>query len=237
MPTTAIRRPWRISSPRWCATGPKLTVRLLLWDYSVLYANERELFPQRHAGLEHARPGPALRSTTPCRSAPRSIRSWSSSTMRWRFPAASISPSGAGTRRTACAGQSAGASIRPASPTVRSTTCRPWWTGRRRARSAAWRGRAGCARPASGSQATRSPAIRWPDSVAPDFVDVRRRYRPHPAALRGARRRCAKSSGCFSTRSMPPSGRSISKTSSSPAPRSRSAWRSACASGRRSRRS
>ena len=25
---------------------PKLTVRLLLWDYSVLYANERELFPR-----------------------------------------------------------------------------------------------------------------------------------------------------------------------------------------------
>src|SRR5438132_14328543 len=29
---------------------PKLIVRLLLWDYSVLYANERELFPRLTLG-------------------------------------------------------------------------------------------------------------------------------------------------------------------------------------------
>jgi len=31
---------------------PKLVVRLLLWDYSVLYANERELFPRLTLGCK-----------------------------------------------------------------------------------------------------------------------------------------------------------------------------------------
>ena len=68
---------------------PELTVRLLLWDYSVLYAFERELFPQFALQLEHAGAGAALPRRRARRSAARSIRRSSWSTTRWRFPAGS----------------------------------------------------------------------------------------------------------------------------------------------------
>ena len=39
---------------------PELSIRLLLWDYSVLYMLERELLPVLGAALEHAAAGRAL---------------------------------------------------------------------------------------------------------------------------------------------------------------------------------
>ncbi len=64
-PTTAFRKASPISSARWSSERPRAAIYLLVWDYSLLYAMERELLPafsmrwrmpRRHPVLPGRRP-------------------------------------------------------------------------------------------------------------------------------------------------------------------------------------
>ena len=140
---------------------PKLIVRLLLWDYSVLYANERELFPHVTLGWSTPEPGP-LRPRR--RGAVRLLAAPEAGDRRrcgrvLRRPRRDDPALG---HARACGRPCRNASIPPASPTGRSMTCRPWSTGRPPARSAGSHAPAGCARPASASRRRNQPTCRGP---------------------------------------------------------------------------
>jgi phosphatidylserine/phosphatidylglycerophosphate/cardiolipin synthase-like enzyme/uncharacterized membrane protein YdjX (TVP38/TMEM64 family) len=149
---------------------PKLTVRLLLWDYSVLYANERELFPSVTLGWNTPdRVRFALDDAVPFGSSQHqklvvvddcvafsggldvTIRRWDTSDHALDNPHR-VDPAGKPYRpfhdvQAAVAG--------PAARAIGGIARARWMcaTGER-------------------VQAVKSPAGAWPDSVVPDFTDV-----------------------------------------------------------------
>ena len=121
--------------------------------------------------------------------------------------------------------RSAPASIRPGSPTARSTTCRWWSTARPRARSASSRASAGRAATGERDAAIAPHRRRLAGSVAPDFTDVEVGI-ARTLPVYGDQRGGARGRGAVPRHDRArPSTRSTSRTSSSPAPR----WRSALA--------
>ena len=89
-PEDAIRPSWRAFLGALVASARHSRCCLLLWDYSLLYATEREPFPLAGAAVEDAARACTSASTTRCRSAPPSIRRSSSSTDAWLSLAAWI---------------------------------------------------------------------------------------------------------------------------------------------------
>ena len=167
---------------------PELEIRVLVWNLSVLHAPGASLPHLLGEDWEdHPRISVRLDANHP-RSA-RSIRRSSPSTAASLSSAASTSPSIDGTyptirRSTNCAGSRTGA------PTDPSTTCRCWWTARRRARSAelaAERMAARHRRRGSGGRRGKRSLAGRPRA---GFHRCAGRHRPHPPALA---RRCAAS--------------------------------------------
>ena len=184
-------------------TRPGLHVHLLLWDYSLLYAGERELLAALVAGLADARARHALHRQFGSRSAARSTRRSSWSTMLSPSPAASTSPSGAGTRppiRPRIRHR-----VDPVRPSLPALSRRPDDGRRRRGAGAGALARERWCRANGGVPHVEPLGDPWPDDGRAGLHRRRCRHRPHPAALRRRATRCAKPRRCSSIPSIRPS--------------------------------
>ena len=193
-------------------TRPDLHVHLLLWDYSLLYAGERELLPRLSLGWRTPeRVTLCIDNSVPFGSSQHqkivvvddavafsggldlTIRRWDT-TAHSAENRQRVDPSGHPYRPFHDVQMMVdGAAAQALAQLARERWCR-----------------------ANGGVPQIEPhGDPWPEAVRAGFHRRRCRHRPHPAALRRRGARCARPRRCSSIPSISPSARSTSRTSSS----------------------